>query len=101
MDFESEDDLLNAIRNDPSIDFNKHLRYSNLNVVFGLMANCNKNAAPRKAMLGKHAYTLQVIIEMMKGRVEKFDLDVDNGRFKIEDLDATFMMVFNGKLGGD
>ena len=38
---------------------------------------------------------------MFKKQVEKFDIDIDDGRVKIKDLDANFMMVFNGKLGGD
>ena len=102
LDYESEEELNEVMRLRPEgIDINNHIRYSNLNVCFSLMANCNRNAAGMKSWIGGSAYTVQTIIELFKKRQERFDLDIDEGRVTVSDLDAQFMMVFNGKFGGE
>ena len=101
MDYEDEASLNQAKQENPTkVDFNDHIRYSNICVNFALIANCNRNAAGMKKCLGQGAYTLQTVIEMFKKRQEKFDIDIDEGTKVVTDLDAQFINIFNGKCAG-
>lgn len=41
-----------------------------------------------KPAIGKHAYTIQTAIELVKQRNELYKIDVDDGKIKIPDLHA-------------
>ena len=53
------------------------MRYSTVNSSLCLSANCARNAAGMKPYLGKHAYTVQTLIELYKRRREIYDVYVD------------------------
>ena len=68
MDYESEEQLLEAIASDPSIKLENHLRYQIINSCFCMAANISKGANPLKSKLGKHAYTVVAPREFLKKR---------------------------------
>jgi hypothetical protein len=47
-----------------------------------LVGSTAKNAAFLKPYIGKTAYTLTAVVEILKGIVGMFDIDVDDGAFK-------------------
>ena len=61
LDHETEADI-------PGEDKTNHMRYSIINSGLCLTANCAKNAVKYKRFIGKHAYSLQTVIELMKMR---------------------------------
>lgn len=77
----------------------KQVVYSFLNGSLCLGANVNRNAAGKKKCLGPGAYTLQTVIEIVKNRTEKFDMDIDNGKAVYNDLETSLIMIFNSKFG--
>ena len=100
LDHHSEDELREAAITDPSINIYDHMRYSAINCSLGLSANCARNAKWMKSSLGKHAYTIQTAIELIKGRKECYDLEIDDGGIKYSDQAAKFFWLYNGKFGG-
>lgn len=71
MDYPKEEDIKG--------DVNKHLRYSIINSNLCLTANCAKNAGKWKSVFGQEAYSIQTVIELIKRRQEKFDIEYDDG----------------------
>ena len=65
-----------------------------------MVANCARNCVKYKARLGKHAYSLQTVVELIKAREEKFDISINDGEFTVWDLEVQFMLLYNGKFGG-
>ena len=71
IDFDSEEQLLQEAQNNPDeIKVDDYLRYSIINSSLCLTANCARNAINLKTYLGKHAYTIQTVIELIKRRQE-------------------------------
>ena len=58
LDYDSEEELREACKKDPSIQMHDHLRYSSINCSLAVSANCARNARWLKPALGKHAYTI-------------------------------------------
>jgi len=100
LDYHSEEELREAARNDPSINIYDHMRYSAINCSLALSANCARNAKWMKSTIGKHAYTIQTAIELIKGRNEYYDLDIDDGSITYNDINLKFFWLYNGKFGG-
>ena len=100
LDYHSEEELLAAAKNDPTINIHDHMRYSAINCSLALSANCARNAKWMKSTLGKHAYTIQTVIELIKGRNEFYDLEINDGSITYKDLNAKFFWIYNGKFGG-
>lgn len=64
-----------------------------------------------KPYLGKHAYTIQTLIELYRRRRECYDVEIDKASIETdpnatglvkwkEDFDTMLFMVYNGKFGG-
>ena len=100
IDYNSEEELINAAKKDPTINIYNQMRYSAINCSLAISANCAKNAKWMKSTLGKHAYTIQTAIELFRGRNEYYDLDIDDGSITYKDLDCKFFWIYNGKFGG-
>ena len=79
LDHETPEDIL------PDVQLNC-MRYSLINSGVALIANCARNAVSLKPKIGKHAYTVQTVIELFRGRSETFDIDIDNGKTLIPDM---------------
>lgn len=88
LDYKSEEELKQAAKNDPSINIYDQMRYSAINCSLALSANCAKNARWMKSTIGKHAYTIQTVIELMKGQNEYYDMDIDDSAITFKDLNA-------------
>lgn len=58
IDYDSEEELREACKKDPSIKLHDYLRYSSINCSLAVSANCARNARWLKSTLGKHAYTV-------------------------------------------
>lgn len=65
-----------------------------------MAANTSKDAGPLKSYIGKHAYTVIAVREMVKKRQEKVDFIIDDGTYTIENVDSQHITVWNGKYGG-
>ena len=76
-----------------------------------LSANCARNAQGMKPYLGKHAYTVQTLIELYRRRRECYDVLIDKASLEQnpnaqgyvkwrENFDTQLFMVYNGKFGG-
>ena len=120
IDHNSEQELYESAKKDPSIKIEDYLRYSFINSGLCISANIARNAAALKPRLGSIAYTLQSLIELVKFRMERFDIEVDRRSMNIfegeeeitqkegneemmkiySNLETQFMMVNNGKFGG-
>jgi diacylglycerol kinase family enzyme len=70
--------LYDSAKKDPSIKIEDYLRYSFINSGLCISANIARNAATLKPRLGSLAYTIQSLIELIKFRMEKFDIEVDS-----------------------
>ena len=92
LDHESEEAIEESLKTN-------HLRFSIINSGLCLTANCAKNAVKWKRLLGKHAYSLQTVIELAKMRSEKYDFLIDDD-IQIENQDTQFILVYNAKYGG-
>lgn len=92
LDHEKEQDIKG--------DLFSHLRYSIINTSLLLVGSTAKNAVPLKPYIGKSAYTFSAIIEILKHFVGNYDIDVDHGRYKINNLQTLYMQIYNGKFGG-
>ena len=68
---------------DPFIKLENHLRYQVINSSYCMAANTSKDAGPLKSKIGKHAYTVIGMREMIKKRQEKIDFIIDDGKYKI------------------
>ena len=88
MDYESEEKLYEAMSKDPSIKLENHLRYQIINSSFCMAANTSKDAGPLKSYIGKHAYTVIAVREMIKKRQEKVDFIIDEGKYRIDNVDS-------------
>lgn len=77
IDHNSEQELYESAKKDPSIKIEDYLRYSFINSGLCISANIARNAAALKPRLGSIAYTLQSLIELVKFRMERFDIEVD------------------------
>lgn len=99
LDYESEEELYEAMSKDLSIKLENHLRYQVLNSCLCIAANVSKGANPLKSYIGKHAYTVVAIREMVKKRQEKVDFVIDDGKYKIDNITSQHITVFNGKYG--
>lgn len=49
-------------------NMNNHLRYSIINSGLCLVADCARNAVRYKSCMGKHAYSVQTVMELVKRR---------------------------------
>lgn len=65
-----------------------HLRYSIINSGLCLVANCARNAVRYKSCMGKHAYSLATVLELIKRRQERFDIIINDGEEVIKDMDT-------------
>ena len=110
IDYESEEELNDAIRKNATIKKENHLRYSCLNSGFALVAKVNAKAAWMKPYIGGLAYDVQAFKELTAGENCRFDIDIDaeslDGsekeglkRWKT-DHETNFLMASNGKYGG-
>jgi len=77
LDFESEEELMEEARRNPNLVIHDHLRYCNINSSLICSAKCAKNAAPMKPYIGKNAYTISTLKEIIKGTREKYDIEFD------------------------
>jgi hypothetical protein len=59
-----------------------------------------KNAGPMKAYIGSAAYTVSCVVELIRRERGLFDIDIDDGKHVIQNLDTQYMMIYNGKTGG-
>lgn len=75
------------------------MRYSIINSGLCLTANCAKNAVKYKRFIGKHAYSLQTVIELMKMRSQRFDYLI-NDSIRFDNYDTQFVLIYNAKYGG-
>lgn len=86
IDYESVEELIQAIEADPSIQLPDHLRYSLINSSLCVAATISKNAASLKAKIGKHAYSVQAAIELLKQKTESFEIEYGETNKTITDL---------------
>jgi diacylglycerol kinase family enzyme len=100
IDYESEDELLQAIEADPSIQLHDHLRYSVINSSLCVAANVSKNAVSLKPKIGKHAYAVQSCIELLKKKTESFEIEYGDSNKTIRNVQASIFWIYNGKYGG-
>ena len=80
--------LIDIEEQDLPEDTTNHLRYSIINTGLCLVANCARNAIKYKSCLGKNAYSVQTVVELIKRRQEKFDIIINDGEEIIKDLDT-------------
>ena len=59
-----------------------------------------KNARPMKPYIGKEAYTISCLIELIRRQSCTYDFIIDDGRVKVDNLWTQFMQIYNGKFGG-
>ena len=100
LDYESEEELDQAIAKDPSIVKADHMRYSLINCVVGMLAEINKNAANKKFLFGQGAYTEQGLIEFARLSTETYNIDIEDGATHFTDVTTNFMLIMNSKFGG-
>ena len=53
------------------------MRYSVTNSGFCLTASVARNAVPYKRYMGKHAYSFQTVVELIKQEEKKYDIEFD------------------------
>jgi len=63
-----------------------HLRYCVINTSLLLVGLTAKNAAPMKPYIGKTAYTISCINELVKRQLGDYDLELDDGKYKLENI---------------
>ena len=85
IDYDTEEELDEAIKSDPSIKKEDHLRYCVINSCLCMAANTSKNVGALKQLIGGAAYSVVGFSEMVKRRSEVFDFEIDEG-VKIENV---------------
>ena len=55
------------------------MRYCLNNTQYGILANVARNAGSLKKNLAHHAYTVQAVIELVKNRIETFEVEINEG----------------------
>ena len=85
IDYDTEEELDEAIKSDPSITKEDHLRYCVINSCLCMAANTSKNVGALKQLIGGAAYSVVGFSEMVKRRSEVFDFEIDEG-VKIENV---------------
>jgi diacylglycerol kinase family enzyme len=53
-----------------------------------------------KPYIGKTAYTLSLLPELVKRTLFKFDFELDGGKVNLPNQDVFFLQIYNGKYGG-
>lgn len=86
LDFNTKEEVMEHIATNPTANKLDFFRYGLINSGVALLANCARNAISMKAKIGRHAYTVQTVIELFKGRAETFDIDIDNGTTVFKDM---------------
>ena len=86
LDYETEEELYEAAKNDPSLNIQDHLRYCNINSSLVISAKCAKNAVNMKKYIGGSAYTISTVREIIKGSKEKYDIEFDGQKY-LQDTD--------------
>ena len=66
IDHEDERDVYETLSTNTDASVEDFLRYEIINSSFGLASNCARNAVHMKPYFGKHAYTLQTVVELFK-----------------------------------
>lgn len=46
------------------------------------------------------AYQISCVKELIKRQIGRFDIEFEDGKYKIEDLETQYMQIYNGKYGG-
>ena len=100
LDHETEEEVSNKAKTQKGFDPNDYLRYSVINTSLLLVGLTAKNAGPMKAYLGSTAYTLSCIVELIKREKGLFDVEIDDGKEFISNLNTQYLQIYNGKTGG-
>ena len=66
-------------------------------LISGLTA---KNAAPMKPYLGSLAYTISCLRELYRKYSCTLDLEIDDGKHFISNVNTQYLQIYNGKFGG-
>lgn len=86
LDHESREEVFQKAKETPSFNPFKHLRYSCINTQLLLVGLTAKNAVPMKPYIGSTAYTLSCIIELIRRQTCVFDIEFENGKYKVADV---------------
>lgn len=86
LDHESREEVMQKAKDTPSFNPFKHLRYSCINTQLLLVGLTAKNAVPMKPYIGSTAYTISCIIELIRRQIGIFDIEFENGKYKVENL---------------
>ena len=78
IDHEEEEQIYDTCAKDTTATIEDYLRFKIINSSFCLCSNVARNAVPMKPYIGKEAYTIQSVVEMLKKRTETFDVYVDS-----------------------
>ena len=63
------------------------------------MADVGKKAVKLKPTIGKKAYDVYSVVELMKRKLEKFDITIDDD-VTIKDVSTQYLYAYNSKIGG-
>jgi len=86
LDHESAEEVLAKERANKNFDATNYLRYCIINTQLMLVGLTAKNARPMKPYIGQAAYTVSCLRELIRRVGFKFDLEFDDGKYKVENL---------------
>lgn len=92
LDHESTEEILEKEKeSNGSFEATEYLRYCVINTSLMLIGLTAKNARPMKPYLGHTAYTVSCVKELIMRQSLKFDVEFDDGKFKVEGCQSSYL----------